>query len=359
MFYIGINSHLDLKYQKWFKNQMMYEQAQSSLEMQSIKASKLAYEYVYLASNDPEDLEVIKSYEDQLAVQMQWYMTTRNILNERDKIERLKYEIEREELLLTFYESGERDVTPYLYEGSKPNYLKSSIAVKSYLYENKIKPLTSPFEMVGHNFITKFLSYQGLLVWAIIAVLLTVDVFAGDMTSGTYKTIYSFDGNRIQVIFVKWLSSMINVIGIFVFCIFIFAMYFYLQGNLGNINYPVSKNMMAIVPWFKTLPYTLSIAILMLTMVITLSYTVGVKIKGVSESFVIILSIFVADFMIRSFVPLNQNFWNYYPLTGLDAQGYFTYGNGMAAGAQIIVITILMIVTLGGITVYNFAREDL
>lgn len=354
--FIGVNKHLDQQYQKWFKDQMMFEQTEIGFEIQSLKSSKNIYESIILEPDDADGLKILESFDEKIGLQTRWYMITRNILNERDRFERLVYEIERDKLLLEIHESGEKDVTPYLHAGSNPDYLNSSVAVKSYLYENKIIPLSSPFEMVGHNFMSKVLSYQGLLLWAIVTVLLVVDVFASDLESGAYKSIYTVNGNRIQVIIAKWLSSIINVLGLFILFVSMFMLYFYLTGNLGDVNYPVSKSLIGTMPWINTLLYVIPLSILSLVFVITLTYAVSMKIKEVGESFVIVIAILFVDFILRGFVPLSQNLWHYYPLTGLDAQGYFNYGNG---SGHIMTLILLVTMTLGAASLYKFVHDDL
>lgn len=344
--FVSINTVLDGRYQTWYEEQIRFEQMATSMELQSLNASIAAYESTH---------KDFKALEDRKALTMRWYMITRQILNEREPIDRLVYEIEREKLLLELYEKNQRNISYYLYPGMDAETLYDSIEVKTYLLKNAIVPLSSPFEMVGHRFISRVLSYEGLLIWGLITVLLSTGVFVDDMTSGAYKTLYSINGNRAGIIAVKWCVAVVNILGTSVVCLLIFTGGFYLMGQLGDLNYPVVKAGVGCVPWYSTV-FPVSVYVLFLmSFLVTVSLAVGMKLKAQGETFIVMLVVFLFDFLLRTLLPMSEPFWCYYPLTGLNAYPVYAERTLNTLWGAPVVGSVF----IGLFAVYRFTREDL
>lgn len=357
--FICINNSQDKSYQEWFRKQIYTERTEANRQVFGIKVTQSNFEEIYEETGNPDYLELIEECKRQLKIQEKWFTISTYILNKRNVNERLSYEIERDELLLSRHEEGQGNISFNLYNNAHPETLYAQLEVKRHLRQNSITPLSSPYEMTGHNFLSRMFAYPGFLIWLAVATFLTIDVFPLDITSGTYKNIYTTPYKRSSILLAKWFSSVINVLGVFIVCTVAFTTYFYVSSNFGNRYYPIMFGSSGIIPWSSAILYQLPMFLLTLILTVTLVQFITMQIKETNESFVVILSIVLFDFIIRGFIPLNNKFWYIYPLSGLDIQGVFSSNMNQGFWLLAQVTVLLTIIGLGVISITKFRREDL
>lgn len=358
--FILANNALDKQYQRWFIDQVIFERHDTEIQIKTILSSRDSLNFMYEETQDETYLEMIEGLNERLNTHRNWNLATMKILNQRrDLLGRLPYEIERDEILLSLHETGERNISLHLFKHADPTKLVNQLEIKHYLKDNNIVPLSSPFEMTGTNFFSSIFSYPGFLIWIALATILTIDVFALDMTSGTFKTIYTAPFNRSSILLAKWITSIINVLGIFIAYILLFAAYFFLSDKFGNTSYPVRFGPQEIMPWFLAMLYQLPMIIITIILTITLVKFVSMLIKETNESFVVILTILFTDFLIRGMIPINNKFWYIYPLSGLDTGGLFSNGTNTAMWWVTQSLVLLTTLALLLISITKFSKEDL
>lgn len=122
--------------------------------------------------------------------------------------------------------------------GQNPLFMKSKIIQNQYLIDNNIVPYINPYEINGINFLLLLLNRHTPLILIILAVLLSIDIFSGEMEEGTYKLYFTQPYSRKTIYWSKIFSILFFSIGIIAVLIILFFIIICVIFGFGEPTYP-------------------------------------------------------------------------------------------------------------------------
>lgn len=358
----GFIKYKDLHYQKWYKDQITFEQVQSGLKLQSFGGTIKYYESIYETTKSPEDLKTIEHLKVLQGDYREWYTLSAKLQREKGPLEKLALDIEREQLLLKFYALNEINIEAYTYAWIDFSTFEADLMIKRHLLDNGIEPPSSPYELTGRNFLSKQFSYIGLLLWSMLAVVLASDCFLDDIKSGTYKIIYSLDGKRFLVVFSKWISVILNFLIIFLSLNLVAIVYFMVMRDFGDSHYPVLFQQNHVETWLNSMLHIGPMAFSLIVFIVTLTMGLSIGIMDFSETIILALFILVFDyFIVQSALkgPTLSSYFAFYPLFGLNVQRYYSYHASEINWIIPHLISWVSSVCVGFLAGFQFTKKDL
>jgi ABC-type transport system involved in multi-copper enzyme maturation permease subunit len=119
-----------------------------------------------------------------------------------------------------------------------PAKLKQQIIRNEYLIENDIEIDLSPYKLSGIQFLTFLLKSHSPMIIIVFAMILSIDVFLGEMEEGSYKLYFTQPYSRKRIYWSKILGVLLFIIGIiFALIIVLFIIVSIIYG-VGKINFP-------------------------------------------------------------------------------------------------------------------------
>lgn len=319
-------------------------------EYYKVKAELTAAELS--APEDTETLAKLKDHYEFFNTQhlfiYQQELIGRNYTQEKAE-KRLELDIKRDQHLLAGLEEK-----GYAFLAETPAGVRQRLAVNQYLFQEKIVPLHSPYEMTAINFLYQLLSYPWILIVLIPLALLNIDMFSREIDGGAYKLLYSQPFQRHKIYWVKYIVHSLNSFFVITALILLVFALVALANGLGDPRYPIlyygqtfhglgtvtpaeaSVNTFTFLPWSAYLLRALPLYILFVFLTITITGTASLLLNNTANvsSFAIVL--LFLDIIFRALFAAQSKFYLFWPFTASDINSVLRGSYPLSAAAYLI-----------------------
>ena len=354
---VGINSAKDKAYWESQVKAFDNEITQIKNELSAVDFElRFASENI---QNNSKEIAVLKERNDFLQTQYSYAHRQQYMMKTYDKekaMERLDLDIKRDQHLLQGLEAGEEFLDATIAQ------VKQRLSVNSYLVENSIPPLSSPYEMKATNFLYQLSGYPWVIIVIITLSVLVLDMFCGDLESGAYKILYSQPFKRSKIYTVKYLvhflSAIVAVTGL---ALIVFGLVAIINGS-GYFDYPTyyfsesytsfttasqdTVETLFFLPWSTYMARLLPIYCLVCCFIVSLMGTVSLLVGNTANVLSSMFCLIFIDYSFREMFPGKSKVYVFWPITAI---GF----NSVLQGKHYL-STLAYIILLGMLTIFLF-----
>lgn len=118
--------------------------------------------------------------------------------------------------------------------------LENNIALNTIFYDQDIKPLRTPYQMTGTNFLMRVLSDLMPYLAAVVVLLICSDSFTSEMDTGSFKFLLIQPYSRNRILAAKLISNLVTAIAtVFITLAITFGIVSLFNG-VGSFHYPIA-----------------------------------------------------------------------------------------------------------------------
>jgi len=269
--------------------------------------------------------------------------------------ERLALNIQRDQHIFQGLEQGYQFL-----DSTRPEVLQQ-ISVNEHLLQEEIRPLNSPYEMTGTNFLYQLTSYPWILIIIMALALLNIDIFSGDIDGGAYKVYFSQPIHRQKIYAVKYLIYFANSLIALGGLVILATLATTLVKDFGDINYPIyyfsesftsltstgNPNTFTFLPWFRYMLQALPMYFLLCCFIITVIGFASLLLNNTTNTLSFLICLVFLDTVSRTMFANQAIFYMVWPFTALAVNSVMQGGYSLSALTYSLELSILTIGMLG------------
>lgn len=253
--------------------------------------------------------------------------------------ERLELWIARDQHLLLGHEAGLIDQTSILAQNGTALEAEKRLAVNQTLLRENIEPLNSPYEMTAVNFLYRLGSFPKILIVVVALMMLSMDLFSGDIEGGAYKVLYSHPQKRASIHGVKLIFNIIaSICLVTVLIAVVFAMLSLVKG-VGEVHYPTFfledsytifltdstafNTVLSLVPWSVYITKAIPFYLLLSCFVLSFTGMFSLFLGNTANTLSAVICVLFLDYSFRLIIPSSSNFYLVWPFAALSFNDVF------------------------------------
>ncbi|MBU5425832.1 ABC transporter permease [Tissierella pigra] len=255
-----------------------------------------------------------------------------------------------------------------------PTKLKQQIMMNEFLLENSMEPYLSPYKLNGVQFLTFLLKRHNPMILIIFSIILSIDVFMGEIEEGSYKLYFTQPYSRKKIYWSKLLSILLFLIVIMVSLILIFFIIISMIYGIGKGDFPQvigsTKILISLTSnvdnlgnfqvistsGYLILGYVLLLFSVIMSILLTVAFSI--LINSISRTLGLITGLIMLNYVFESFLDNKSMLRFWLPLSYLNIEQVIK-GEVNASYLLGITITVFLSIILTAISYGKFITDDL
>lgn len=233
--------------------------------------------------------------------------------------------------------------------------INEKIKINSYIIENNIKAMSSPYEPSFSNFLYLLIRYPYIFIILLLPVLLFFNLSADEFNYGTYKIILSRPISRSKIIIAKIFLGMMLFLSSLIILLCFSYLSFKINGVDGNFSYPAIYSSGRIHPLNELLLNTLIMYIISGMFFIALSSLLGILLKEGSNVLIIFTLLFILAYTLFDNFNLSEKELMYSPFLIFKINNYL---NSFMLNFKIIFVQMVYVILIIIFNVFGIKKFE-